>query len=216
MPRGFTGVERQAIRQRLVDEGYDRFSQYGLKKTSVSELAEAAGISKGSFYLFYPSKEALFMDVTEKAEEAYRAELLGAIELSGPSPRQRLFRILKKAFDLLDSIPILQLMTSSDYSHVLRSIPAETLAQHLASDRLFFEAFIAKCQAEGIPIRLPADDITRLLYPIVLAKLHEDELGTATYGSSIDVLLELIAALCLGEIELNRTETDIAPAVEKA
>lgn len=34
-------------------------------KTSVEQLTEAAGITKGSFYKFFPSKELLFFAVPE-------------------------------------------------------------------------------------------------------------------------------------------------------
>ena len=77
MPKGFTEHEKELIRKRLLKEGYKQFSAYGLKKTNIEELAEAAKISKGAFYLFYESKEALFMDVVEVAEQRYRQETTG-------------------------------------------------------------------------------------------------------------------------------------------
>ena len=65
MPRAFTEHERTVIGKRLLQQGYRQFSAYGLAKTNVEEIAKAAGISKGAFYIFYESKEALFMDVIE-------------------------------------------------------------------------------------------------------------------------------------------------------
>jgi AcrR family transcriptional regulator len=204
MPRGFTEEERAAIMERLVEAGHDLFSRFGLKKTNVSELAEAARISKGAFYRFYPSKESLFMDVIEKAEGRYREELLSVIQIPGAKPRSRLLGVLQKAFTLLEELPLLQFMTSSDYGQLFQSVPTEKVKEHLRSDRLFFETFIANCRAAGIPIEVDADEISNLLYPIVLAVLHKDELGMEAYGGSIDVLLELVAAFCLGEVELDR------------
>jgi AcrR family transcriptional regulator len=49
---------------------------YGIRKTNVEELTEAAGISKGAFYSFYPSKEELFMDILEEIEEEVRGGLM--------------------------------------------------------------------------------------------------------------------------------------------
>jgi len=139
MPKAFTPQEKEWIGKRLLEQGYKQFSAYGLKKTNVEELAEAAGISKGAFYLFYESKEALFMDVAELAEKRFRQEILAAIDLPGPSPRARLFAVLKKAFTLFETIPILRFFTSSDYDLLFRRIPAEKLQEHLANDRVFFE-----------------------------------------------------------------------------
>lgn len=37
----------------------------GMRQTTVDQLVEAAGISKGAFYKFYSSKEMLFLDLLE-------------------------------------------------------------------------------------------------------------------------------------------------------
>ena len=203
MPKGFTEHEKELIHKRLLKQGYKLFSAYGLKKTNIEELAEAARISKGAFYLFYESKEALFMDVAELAEKRYRQEILAAIDLPGPSPRARLLAVFKKAFALLKTIPILQFFTGSDYDLLFRRIPAEKLQEHLASDRMFFEELVTRCQNVGIPIRAQPEAISGLLYPLVLTILHEDDFGPYYFSGSIDLLLELIAAFCLGEVEIQ-------------
>ena len=203
MPKGFTELEKELIRKRLIEQGYKRFSTYGLKKTNIEELAEAAKISKGAFYLFYESKEALFMDVAELAEQRYRQEILAAISLPGPTPRARLLVVFKKAVELLKKIPLLQFFTSSDYDLLFRRIPAEKLQEHLASDRMFFEELVTHCQNAGIPIRARPEEISNLLYPLVLAIMHEDDLSLTNFSGSIDLLLELVAAFCLGEVEIQ-------------
>jgi AcrR family transcriptional regulator len=200
MPKAFTEHEKELISKRLLEQGYKLFSAYGLKKTNIEELAEATGISKGAFYNFYESKEALFMDVIEQVEIRFRQEVLAVIDLPGSSPRARLFAVLKTAFNLFESIPILQFFTGSDYDLLFRRIPAEKLQEHLASDRVFFEELITRCQNAGIPIRAQPDQIIGLLYPLVLAILHEDDLFRNNFSDSIDLLLELVAAFCLGEV----------------
>ena len=203
MPKAFTEHEKDLISKRLIEQGYKLFSVYGLKKTSIEELAQAAGISKGAFYLFYESKEALFMDVAELAEQHFRQEILATVDLPGPSPRARLYAILKKAFSLLKTIPILQFLTGSDYDLIFRRTPPEKFQEHLANDRVFFDELIAHCQKAGISIQAKPDDIITLLYPLVLSILHEDDYGALRLGGGIDVFLELVAAFCLGEVELQ-------------
>jgi len=203
MPKGFTELEKELIRKRLIEQGYKRFSTYGLKKTNIEELAEAAKISKGAFYLFYESKEALFMDVAELAEQRYRQGILAAISLPGPTPRARLLVVFKKAIDLLKTIPILQFFTGSDFDLLFRKVPAEKLQEHFASDRMFFEELVTRCRNAGIPIRARPEEISSLLYPLVLAIMHEDNLSLNNFGDSIDLLLELVAAFCLGEVEIQ-------------
>jgi AcrR family transcriptional regulator len=203
MPSAFTEHERELIGKQLLKQGYRLFSTYGLKKTNVAEIAKAAGISKGAFYIFYDSKEALFMDVIEEAEIRVRRELLAAIDLPGSSPRARLFAVLKKAFGLFESIPILRFFTGSDYDLLFRRIPEQKLQQHIASDRVFFEELIIRCQNAGIPVRAQPGQISGALYPLVLAIIHGDDLLLNNFSGSIDLLLELVAAFCLGEVALQ-------------
>jgi AcrR family transcriptional regulator len=203
MPKAFSEHEKDLIGKRLLEQGYRLFSAYGLKKTNIEEIAQAAGISKGAFYNFYESKETLFMDVIEQAEIRVRQEVLAVIDLPGLSPRARLFAVLKKAFTLFETMPILQFSAGSDYDLLFRRIPAEKLQEHLASDREFIKELITRCQQAGIPIRAQSEQIVGLLYPLVLAILHEDDLGRNNFSGSIDLLLELVAAFCLGEVEIQ-------------
>lgn len=89
---------------------------------------------------------------------------------------------------------------------LFRRMPAEKLEEHLASDRLFFEKLFAHCRNAGIPIQAQPDEIISLLYPLVLAVIHEDDLGQTGFGHGIDWLLELVATFCLGEIEIQLQE----------
>ncbi len=206
MPRAFTERERGLIGKQLLEQGYRFFSAYGLRKANVEEIAKAAGISKGAFYNFYDSKESLFMDVVEQVEARIRQKVLVIIDLPGPSPRARLFAVLKKTLALFRTMPILQVFTGSDFDLLFRRLPAEKLQEHLARDRAFFEELIARCQSAGIPIRAQPERIMGLLYLVVLAVLHEDDLGRNEFVDSTDLLLDLVAAFCLGEVEIPSQE----------
>ena len=204
MPKAFTEQEKELIRKRLLEQGYKQFSAYGLRKTNIEEVASACGISKGAFYLFYPSKEALFMDVVEQVEQRFRQELFAMVDLPGPSPRARLFALLHHGFHRVKTIPLLQFLTGNDYDLLFRRVPPETFQEHVAHDRAFINELITRCQNAGIPIRVRPEEMISLLYPLVLTILHEDEYaGTFPLGGSVDVFLELIAAVFLGEIELQ-------------
>jgi hypothetical protein len=73
---------------------------------------------------------------------------------------------------------------------------------------MFFEELVARCQKARIPITARADEMSGLLYPLVLSVFHKDDLGLTNFSHSIDLLLELVAAFCLGEVE---SQVIIAP-----
>ncbi len=203
MPRPFSEREKEVIAGRLTQYGYRMFSGQGLAKTNVEELASAAGISKGAFYGFYPSKEALFMEIIEETEARLRQEILAAIERPGPSPRRRLTEALRTAFKFLETTPILRTFTGGDVELMFSRIEPEKLQQHLRADRAFLEELIKRSRAAGIPIRATVEEIAGLLYPLVLAALHAEAPGQPAFDWDLDLMLELVAAYCLGEVRLE-------------
>ena len=50
-------------KQALKTAAYEVFSKKGYKATGISEIARQAGVAVGSFYNYYESKEAIFLDI---------------------------------------------------------------------------------------------------------------------------------------------------------
>ncbi len=203
MTRSFSEQEKDEIRNRLLELGLKHFSTYGFKKTNIDEIARAAGISKGAFYRFYGSKELLFMDVIEQVEVRGRVEIMNVIDLPGPTPRARLFAILKKAFDLFGELPILHFFSAGDFGALMNQIPAEKFREHIASDQGFFDQLLNACREAGIPVTVGAEEIVNLLYPLVTSFLLDAGSAGNRLTSSLSGNLELIAAYCLGEVKLE-------------
>lgn len=201
MPTAFSQAQKQRIVERLIEQGELRFGAQGLKKTSVEELAAAAGISKAAFYLFFPSKEALFMDVVERVEVEFRREILSAVDRPGASPRQRLASVLKEAFSRWKDIPLLQIFNRDDYELVFLKSGPEKIREHIESDHAFIHDLIARCQASGIPIAVQPAEFSSLMYALFFVSLHTEDLGPGRLTAALDTLADLVAAHCLGEIE---------------
>lgn len=79
MARSFTEREKENIKRSLQEACKQSWTQYGYKKTSVDAICKQVGISKGAFYLFYESKEALFCDVLCSVQEQIRNAALEVI-----------------------------------------------------------------------------------------------------------------------------------------
>ena len=80
MARSFTEREKENIKRSLQEACKQSWTQYGYKKTSVDELCRQVGISKGAFYLFFESKEALFCEVLCSVQEQICNAALEIIE----------------------------------------------------------------------------------------------------------------------------------------
>ena len=58
---------RSDARDRLLDGAESLFRERGFQSVSVAEMCAAAGVNKGSFYHFFPSKRALLLEVLDRA-----------------------------------------------------------------------------------------------------------------------------------------------------
>lgn len=53
-------------KERLLDASQKLFTLHGFKKVSVDEIVQKAGLAKGTFYIYFPSKEDLYRELMEK------------------------------------------------------------------------------------------------------------------------------------------------------
>ena len=56
---------REARRRQLLETALTVFAERGYHATAVSDLVRAAGVARGTFYLYFPSKHALFEDLLD-------------------------------------------------------------------------------------------------------------------------------------------------------
>lgn len=69
-PRSRKGAQTRA---RLVEAGKGVFEESGFLEARISDIAERAGLSHGSFYHYFDSKEQIFREVAEAQEELLTA-----------------------------------------------------------------------------------------------------------------------------------------------
>ena len=62
---------RQARRRKLIEAGLLLFARKGYRRATVADIAEAAGISTGAFYLYYKDKRELFIEAVDEAVENF-------------------------------------------------------------------------------------------------------------------------------------------------
>ena len=63
-------------RETILDAAFDLFRHYGYRRTSMEDIARAAGVAKGTLYLYFTSKEDLF----EAIARMLAARMLEAIQ----------------------------------------------------------------------------------------------------------------------------------------
>lgn len=112
-PKGFNQQEKENIRKKLLMNCKDSWKKYGYKGTSIDTLCNTSGISKGAFYIFYPSKEALFYELLKQLQQS----LYDVIEetLLTNQSKYGVVDALKKVYSEYDSSPFLYNTQSVDF-----------------------------------------------------------------------------------------------------
>ncbi|WFA07226.1 TetR/AcrR family transcriptional regulator [Bacillus sp. HSf4] len=188
MPK-FSEKEKETIRLKLLQAGREQFAQWGLKKTSVSDLTKAAGIAQGSFYLFFASKEELYFEILQEEERKLRSK----IEASFAKTGQTFAQFLREALALLEDNPYIRQMYDEELMEALfRKLPEEKLKEHFTSDEDFFKPLIINAQENGWLIRKKPETIISLIRSLVLLSFQKRTIGAEHYEETIDLFIELI------------------------
>jgi len=102
-PRKIKGRE---TRRKLYESAESLFEQRGFEDVSVDDIVEAAGVSKGTFYVHFESKDALIValaiDYVGKADTNYQAHL-DALPADAPAA-DALLSLIGKIADVLTGV----------------------------------------------------------------------------------------------------------------
>lgn len=198
MPRGFTEQEKLSIREALIGKGRELFTLYGLKKTSIDDLAKAVGISKGAFYLFYESKESLLIVIIEQFETAYFNRVLENIAAVAQAGRAEITSVITRMVSDWQTDPMFKHMGREEIELLLRKLPPETVQAALRDDVAFAEQMIAAWRRAGLRIACGPELLASLLRALFFVTLHQDDFVASVYPTMIDTLIELVAGYLTG------------------
>ncbi|WP_255149331.1 TetR/AcrR family transcriptional regulator [Halorarius halobius] len=187
----FSDAERERIERDLLAAGRERFTRYGLSKTTVAELTDDAGIATGTFYRFFDSKEALYVAVLEREGERVAAEVLPPLSWDDPEAGLRAF--LGRVCDEIETNPLTrQLLVGDEYDRLRDAVDDSNLTEARQADLALVRPFVERWQAAG---RLPDADpdvVAGAVRAATFVTLHREEVGD-DYPAVRDLLLDAVA-----------------------
>ena len=94
-PRSRKGVQTRA---RLLDAAKEIFEENGFLEARISDIAKRAGLSHGSFYHYFDSKEQIFREVAEVLDDRLAEPMESVVLLpdADADPRTRLLTALQR------------------------------------------------------------------------------------------------------------------------
>ncbi len=193
MAKAFDEKERAEIRVALMYKGRELFQVFGLKKTSIDEITAAVGISKGSFYNFFKSKEELFFEIVEE-EENFRDDLLTELIAANNDAETTLKTMFTRALDIVDNNKIFdKLYQPGIYEHLLRKLPPEKLTAHQDNDWKAAQDFVEHFQQNGNLRQVEPEVLTGLFRAFFLITLHKVEVGEDIYPRVMELLIDALS-----------------------
>lgn len=188
MPKTFSDSERAYIKTRLMEEAQVCLSQYGMRKTTVDELVKRVNIPKGTFYLFYPSKELLFFDVFCTLQDELQATLLHWIdELRGNINADTVTELIFRLYKQVDSTFIYSFIASGDLELLTRKLPSEVAKAHIQKDDFSMERLLSLLP--GVRTEGNTEIFSAVLRAIFCTMLHRREIGEDVFDDAIRVML---------------------------
>ena len=188
MPKCYSDQEREYIKKRLKEEAVACMGQFGIRRTTVDELVKRVNIPKGTFYLFYKSKELLLFDVIQEQHELVNQKLYQAIsEVADQSlSAEKLTDMIYEFYKMTEEMPIFRLMDSEEIELLVRKLPREVVEAHLQDDTDTIQKMFAL-----FPVNKEADVkvMSAAFHAIYYATLHKKEIGEEEYDQALRMLI---------------------------
>lgn len=188
MPKSYSEQEREYIRKRLKEEAAACMGQFGIRRTTVDEIVKRVNIPKGTFYLFYKSKELLLFDVIQEQHELVNQKLYQAIDnLSEESfSAEKITDVIFDFYKMTEEMPIFKLLSSEEIELLVRKLPREVVEEHLQDDTDSIQKMFS-----FLPVKKEVDIevISAAFHAIYYATLHKKEIGEAKYDEALRMLI---------------------------
>ncbi|MDF2472967.1 MAG: TetR family transcriptional regulator [Anaerocolumna sp.] len=175
MPKSYTEKEKELIIADLRFHAAECLATYGIKRTTVDELVKRVKIPKGTFYLFYPSKELLLFEVIMKWHDEIQNEFLQSIlKLGNEITVNDLTTVLFNACKKVEQTGLSTIFFSGELEILIRKLPQDRITEHFSQDDSMIEKLITR-----IPSAQDKDPkvYSAALRGVFFLLLHKNEIG---------------------------------------
>lgn len=156
---------RELTRTALIDAATELFAQRGFHATSLEEIAESAGFTRGAIYSNFKNKDDLLLAVVDRYNELLLSAFAEALERAAKEARvDRIAAALWK--EMLGRDPYLTLLSLELHLHALRDPGFRSRLNEFNRRQRQSTAELIRAQSarEGIPLKVPAEDLADILW----------------------------------------------------
>lgn len=181
----FSDFETEQIHKALLREARHCAAVTGMRKTSVDELTQAVGISKGSFYKFFASKELLFFAVLEDIHtELYEVADCVLHDCPDLPPSERAASAILAVCRRMSDAGVMSFI-ENDVSLLLQRLPDDIKSEHYHDDETHIRSLLEKNELIS---RGGAELATATVRGLLLTLSHKEQIG-ALYPQVLELLV---------------------------
>lgn len=164
---------KDARPQEILDAALEVFAEKGFAAARMDEVARRAGVTKGTIYLYFPSKEELFKSLVREAIGGVLSQVSHYVENSEGSARDLLVSVLRTVGTVMRTsnrivLPKIILAESGNFPELARFYRFEIVEKGIA----LFRAIVVRGIARGEFRDVAADHAARLcVAPLLLGAL---------------------------------------------
>ena len=118
MPKIFSDARKQSLYKIIKQNCINLIREKGYKQLNIRELAKTTGISTGTFYNFYNSKEDLILSIMEESQHNLENRFFKILECNGKITKSE-FIDLYSFFFLRDEKNIFRYLSRDDLTAIL-------------------------------------------------------------------------------------------------
>ena len=187
MATAFTTEEKEVIRKKLHKVAKECLQRYGVKKTTVDQMAAMVDISKGSFYNFYPSKEMLFFAVLEEYQIDVMNRLTEQLGMETKIDTNRLVELLYDFYQDFRYSFMYTIFKNHEMELLIRRLPKEVITNHhMIDDRMVKEIVSRINIRENVSLEI----VSALFRTIAMTILHIEEIGEEQFDTTLKLVIQ--------------------------
>jgi AcrR family transcriptional regulator len=173
--------------------GKELFSTKGFKDTNVAEITKMAGIAAGTFYLYFSSKEKLFMDIYLEENVKLKRATMEAVDTTG-EPFHVIQQLLQRNMEGILSSPILREWYNKDvFAKIEQKYREENGLEHVDFMYDFFIEVVKKWQAEGkLRDDIDSEMIMAIFAAVISIDTHKEDIGFQYFPKIQEYMMEFI------------------------
>jgi len=173
--------------------GRELFSANGFKDTNVSDITKKAGIAAGTFYLYYPSKDELFIEIYNEENIRLKREIMSALDLDG-DPMAVIGEMIRLNYEGMTANPILREWYNRDvFTRIERKFREQNGLEKVDFMYASFTEVVKKWQADGkMRADIDYDMVMAIFAAIVNVDTHKEEIGLNYFPALMGYLTEFV------------------------